>query len=214
MSKFKVSISVLNMDFSRLRECIEEVEKAGADSLHLDIMDGHFVDNISYGPGISKTIINIASVPVHAHLMIEDPLKYADRFFAAGCASVTPHVETLGRKNEHVLQKPHTGISLNPDAPLSKLGPYLKDVERVLVMSVMAGFGGQSFMKKSLKRIESLKKEREKAGLDFIIEVDGGINDKTALECVKAGADEVIVGSWVTSSQDPAGKVKYLKSLA
>ena len=202
------------MDFSRLRECIEEVEKAGADSLHLDIMDGHFVNNISYGPGISKTIISIASVPVHAHLMIEDPLKYAERFFEAGCSSVSAHVETLSSQNEDILKMPHTGISLNPDVPLSKLRPYIKDVERVLVMSVMAGFGGQSFMRQSLKRIESLKKEREKAGLDFVIEVDGGINDKTALECLKAGADEVIVGSWVTASQDPAERVKYLKSLA
>ncbi len=211
--KFEISASVLNMDFSMMRESIAKIEETGIDSFHLDIMDGNFVNNISFGPDISKTIISLATVPVHSHLMVKNPEKYADRFFDAGTESVTVHAEVLNKENRGLLDRPRMGLSLNPDIPLEILDPYLEKAERILVMSVMAGFGGQKFMDGSLKRIESLRNKREKKGYSFLIEVDGGINGANAPLCIKAGADVVIVGSWITLSDDPSGRVKILKSI-
>ncbi len=211
--KVEISASVLNIDFSKLKESMNQVEKSGIDSFHLDIMDGNFVNNISFGPDISKTIISLASVPVHSHLMVKEPEKYVERFFDAGSKSVTVHAEVLNEKNRDLFDRPFMGVSLNPDIPLEILDPYFEKAERILVMSVMAGFGGQKFITESLKRIESLRKKRDAKGYSFLIEVDGGINGETAPLCVKAGADVIIVGSWITLSEDLSRRVEMLKRI-
>ncbi len=209
----KVSVSILNIDFGNLKKSIKDIENAGIDSFHMDIMDGHFVDNISFGPYIVKTINKLTSLPLHTHLMIYNPEKFIDRFFEAGSETVTIHVETLNDKNFNLLDRKNIGISLNPDIPLEKIYPYLDKVKRVLVMSVMAGFGGQQFIEKSIESISKLAEKRENLGLDFIISVDGGINSDNAGRCIKAGVDELAVGSYITAATNPAEKVNKLANL-
>ena len=207
-----LSVSVLNMDFTRLGESIKAVEEAGADFLHLDIMDGHFVDNISFGPDIVKAVSSVTSVPIHTHLMIENPEKFIERFFESGSDTVTLHVETLNSGNSSILRMNRIGVSLNPDIPVSRLEPYLEFSESVLVMSVFAGFGGQEFIPESLDRISELYRIRETRNYGFRISVDGGINPVTATECVKAGADEVVAGSYISRAENPDEALKQIRT--
>lgn len=208
----KISVSVLNLDFAHLEDSIREFEHAGADSLHMDIMDGNFVDNISFGPAIVKTIADITVLPVYSHLMIVKPEKYIKKFFEAGSQSVTVHVETISEDNKDILDMDNVGLSLNPDIDLAELDGYLNIVSEVLIMSVYAGFGGQQFIQSSLERIEKIKNKRDQIGADYKIAVDGGINPEVAARCAEAGADEVIVGSYITASDDPAGAVEKIRT--
>ncbi|MFC2062129.1 ribulose-phosphate 3-epimerase [Elusimicrobiota bacterium] len=207
----KISISVLNIDFKNLRQTIEVLESAGIDSWHMDIMDGHFVDNISFGPDVVKTVNEISDLPIFTHLMIKNPEKHIDKYFEAGSEIVTVHAEVLNDDNIDILEKENIGISFNPDYPLPEIFPYLEKVKEVLVMSVFAGFGGQEFIEDSLARISQLDERKKELGLDFKISVDGGINAKNALSCLNAGANEVIIGTFVTKSQDPAEKIKEIQ---
>ncbi|MDA3793197.1 MAG: ribulose-phosphate 3-epimerase [Elusimicrobia bacterium] len=207
----KLSVSVLDLDFGHLEDSIRLLESADIDSLHMDIMDGQFVDNISFGPAIVRTIADITVLPVYSHLMIKEPEKYVKEFFNAGSDSVTVHIETIVKENKHILDTDNIGLSLNPDIELSELDPYLNKVSEILVMSVYAGFGGQNFIESSLGRIEELRKKRDRLGAGYKISVDGGINPGVASRCVKAGADEVITGSYISASKDPVGAVKSIR---
>lgn len=207
----KISVSILDMDFGNLKEAIKTIENTPIDSLHMDIMDGHFVDNISFGPDIVRTVKGVCSVPLHTHLMIYDPEKFVDRFFKAGSRTVTVHAETLNDKNLHILDRNNMGISLNPDMSIERIYPYLAKVKRVLVMSVMAGFGGQEFIETSVESIYKLAEKRKKTGLDFVISVDGGVNSDSAAKCIKAGADELVVGAYITKADNPEERIRQLK---
>lgn len=162
MTPISISVSVLNMDWTNLRNAIKEVEDAGIESLHLDIMDGNFVDNISFGPDIVRSVNTITSLPLNTHLMIKNPAKFIDRFFKAGSDTVTVHIETLQSESDFkLLSGKNIGISLNPDTPVETIEPYLSSVQRVLIMSVEPGFGGQKFIGESLNKISRLReKER------------------------------------------------------
>ncbi|MBN2407546.1 MAG: ribulose-phosphate 3-epimerase [Elusimicrobia bacterium] len=209
----KLGVSILNMDFGNLEASIKKIEKTRIDDFHMDIMDGHFVDNISYGPEMVKTVRRITGIPLITHLMIENPEKFVGRFFEAGSQAVLVHVETLNDANRSILEMDNMGISFNPDVPLEDVAPYLDKVNRVLVMSVYAGFGGQDFIEESLQKIAALKEIRKSKGLDFEISVDGGINAESASRCLKAGVDEIVVGSYITRADDPAERIDTLLGL-
>lgn len=196
-----VSPSIIAADFSKLPKILKETELAGADSIHLDIMDGVFVPNLTFGPVIIKAIRKLTSLPLHAHLMIIKPLRYIRTFAETGVSRLIVHVEsedpivkTLSEiKNAGI----GAGITFNPDTPLDAIEPYLNRVDTVLVMSVNPGFSGQKFIPSALEKVRYLDRYRKQMGLDFIISIDGGIDDETGKLAIEAGADELIAGSFI-----------------
>jgi ribulose-phosphate 3-epimerase len=204
--KTAIAPSILSADFSRLAEEIARVERAGADLLHLDVMDGHFVPNITFGPFIVKAIHKVAGVPLDAHLMIENPDKYIEQFVKCGAGIVTIHAETstdISRDLDLIqAQGAKRGLSINPDTPLEPVFSYIDHVDMLLIMSVFPGFGGQSFIDTALDKISAARDFREKQGLSFAIQVDGGINSTTAGSVREAGADIIVAGTAVFSSSD------------
>jgi ribulose-phosphate 3-epimerase len=197
---------LLACDFSRLAEEIGAVEKAGAEFLHLDVMDGHFVNNITFGPVLVKAIDRLATVPLDTHLMIEHPERYLGPFLDAGADILTIHVEASSdpRRDLRAIRArgKKAGLSLNPDTPLASIEPFLEELDLLLVMSVVPGFGGQSFMDAVLPDLAKAAKLRERLGLTFAIEIDGGINPETAARSREAGADILVAGTAIFGSQD------------
>lgn len=209
------SASILNCDFSRLGSEIRAAEEAGVDAFHLDVMDGHFVPNISFGPPVSKHIRNLTKLPIRAHLMITYPVKYALGFIETGADEVLYHIEvadsdTLPKLKE--LAKP-IGVTLNPNTMLESVYPILPRLSQVLLMSVFPGFGGQRFIPETLFRIETLKREIERQKLSIPIAVDGGVNPETAPAIREAGADILVVGSALFRSADYAEVVRAVKGV-
>jgi len=208
----KVAPSILSCDFSRLAEEIKAVEAAGADLLHVDIMDGHFVPNLTIGPVVVKDIRKVTRLPLDVHLMIEHPEKFCDAFLAAGADMITAHVEAASTaKLESVRAKVKArgarfGLSLNPATPFSRLAKVLKLADFVLVMSVNPGFGGQEFISSVVPKIQKLRSVFTKD-----IAVDGGINEKTGKVCVQAGANILAAGSYIFKSKDYAETIRSLK---
>jgi len=208
----KVAASLLSADFSRLEEEIKRVEKAGVDMLHLDVMDGHFVPNITFGWGLIKDIRKTTKLPFDVHLMIDNPLKYIDDFIKAGSDMLTLHIETVSSsqvkklKEKLLRKKIKLGISLNPPTTLKLIEPVLDTVDLVLVMTVNPGFGGQRFIKGVVPKIKKLREIYK-----GIISVDGGINDKNAPLLVKAGVDILASGSYLFGAVDIKSAVKKLK---
>jgi len=208
----KVAASLLSADFSRLEEEIKRVEKAGVDMLHLDVMDGHFVPNITFGCGLIKDIRKTTKLPFDVHLMIDNPLKYIDDFIKAGSDMLTLHIETVSSsqvkklKEKLLRKKIKLGISLNPPTTLKLIEPVLDTVDLVLVMTVNPGFGGQRFIKGVVPKIKKLREIYK-----GIISVDGGINDKNAPLLVKAGVDILASGSYLFGAVDIKSAVKKLK---
>ncbi len=204
--KVQIAPSILSADFSRLGEEIKAVEAAGADLIHIDVMDGHFVPNITIGPLVVKSIRHVTSLPFDVHLMIEEPDKYLDAFARAGADIITVHVEAcihLHRTIQYIKSLGcKAGVVLNPATSLTSLEYILEELDMVLVMSVNPGFGGQDFIPSALKKIELLKNIINEKGLDTLIEVDGGINENTIAEVVKAGADICVAGSAVFNKKD------------
>jgi len=195
----KIAPSLLSADFSKLGEEIKRIEAAGADWAHLDIMDGMFVPNITIGPPIVASIRKVTKMPFDVHLMIEDPIRYVEAFVKAGADMLTIHVEASGnimeclKKIRDLNVKP--GITLNPGTPVEKLEPYLHMVDLVLVMTVQAGFGGQSFQEIGIPKIEYLRKYADKHNPKLEISVDGGINRGTGKRCVDAGVSVLAAGN-------------------
>jgi len=195
----KIAPSLLSADFGRLGEEVKKITECGADAIHADIMDGHFVPNISFGPMMIPFIKKHTSLPVHAHLMIENPDRYIKQLSDALADIITVHIEVIGHQYD-IFQKirnlgKHPGVSLNPNTNVTELENILDQVDVVLVMSVQPGFGGQAFMPSSLQTIKTLSRIRTKKNLCFEIEVDGGINLETAKQVREKGADVAVMGS-------------------
>ncbi|MEA3311265.1 MAG: ribulose-phosphate 3-epimerase [candidate division WOR-3 bacterium] len=209
------SASILNCDFARLGSEIKAAEEAGVDAFHLDVMDGHFVPNISFGPPVTKHLRNLTKLPLRAHLMITDPVCYAPRFVETGADEILYQIEvadslTLPKLLE--LERP-VGVTLNPNTPLESVYSLLPELSQVLLMSVYPGFGGQRFIPETLFRIETLKREIERQGLSLPISVDGGVNPETAPDIREAGADILVVGSALFRSKDYAAVVRAVKGV-
>ncbi len=197
----KISPSMLSCDFSRIGEEAEKIARAGADMLHLDVMDGHFVPNITLGAPVIKSIRNRSDIIFDVHLMISDPLKYAEDFIKAGADILTFHVESDSDVRETIEKikslSCKVGLSVKPGTPVEEVFPYLDDIDMVLVMTVEPGFGGQSFMEDMMRKIVSLRKKLSETGKTVDIQVDGGINDETIAVAAKAGANVFVAGSAV-----------------
>jgi len=213
--KIMVAPSVLAADFGRLNDEVKAAEKAGADLLHLDIMDGHFVPNISYGPDIVKAISKIANMPLDVHLMITNPEIYISSFADAGADYITVHYEVANHLHKLIQSIKNlnikAGVSLNPHSSASLIEEVIADIDMVLLISVNPGFGGQSFIENTIGKIKQVRKKIDDAGYQCLIEVDGGINDKTGADCVSAGADILVAGSYIFGSEDYAEKINSLR---
>lgn len=214
-----VSPSLLACDFSRIEAEVRAVEDAGAEFLHLDVMDGHFVPNITFGPVLVKAIDRVSSVTLDTHLMIENPGKYIGAFVDAGADIVTIHVEAegvdVGRDLAAIREAgAHAGLAFNPDRTLDVVEPWLESIDLLLVMSVFPGFGGQEFMASVLPHVERAARLREERGLDFAIEIDGGINPETAARARSAGVDILVAGTGVFRQGDYARAIEAIRGTA
>ena len=198
MSKL-ISPSILSADFANLEREVKAVAAAGADWIHVDVMDGHFVPNLTIGVPVVESLKKVSPVPLDVHLMIEKPERYIEDFINAGSDYLTIHVEATEKPHE-ILQRiralgAKAGITLRPRTSLQEILPYLEEADLVLVMTVEPGFGGQSFMMDQVPKMKALREEREKRKLNYLIEVDGGVNDKTMSFC--RDADVLVAGSYV-----------------
>ena len=212
-----VAPSILSADFACLADEARLMEKAGADWLHVDVMDGHFVPNITIGPVVVKSLKKHTLLPLDVHLMITDPVKYAEPFARAGAWGLTFHIEAIPNPNDAIEVFKKLGVkpaaSIKPKTPASAILPYLKNLHHVLIMTVVPGFGGQSFMSDMLPKIREISNYIKTNKLDCKIEVDGGIDTKTGAECVNAGAEVLVAGNFVFTALDPSAAVKSLKEL-
>lgn len=212
-----IAPSILSADGSRLGEEIAAIEKAGADWLHLDVMDGHFVPNITIGPGLIASLRKTTAMPFDVHLMIENPERYVDDFVRAGANQLTVHVEAtahlhrlIGQIHEKGIK---AGVSVNPGTPLCLLEPVLSDIDLLLIMSVNPGFGGQKFIESSLPRIRAAKEMIKNAGSAALLEVDGGVSPTNVRSVFAAGADAVVAGAAIFGSADYRTTITSMRDL-
>jgi len=212
----KIAPSILSANFAKLGEEIIDVEKGGADYIHVDVMDGHFVPNITIGPLIVEAIKPVTSLPLDVHLMIENPDKYIQPFADAGASIISVHQETsphLHRTIQSIKDaNVKAGVVINPATPLVMIEEILAYVDLVLIMTVNPGFGGQSFIYETLPKIKQLYELRQKNNYNFEIEVDGGVNETTAKLCTDAGADVLVAGSAVFNQKDRKKAIEAIRS--
>ncbi len=208
----KLAPSILSADFSNLLEGIREVERAGANLLHVDVMDGHFVPNISIGPLVLESLKSKVSIPLDVHLMIENPDGYIEKFSTDNTEIITIHAEAcmhLNRTVQAIKSLGHkVGISLNPATPINYLDYVWNDIDMVLIMSVNPGFGGQIFIKEMLGKISDVRNEIDSRGLNIDIEVDGGIKLDNVKEVIDAGANVIVAGSAIFGAEDVYASTK------
>ena len=219
MKKIQISPSILSADFSNLEKDIKKLETAGADMIHVDVMDGHFVPNITIGPPVIKALRGKTSLPFDVHLMIDPVHKYIKDFANAGADIITIHPEATPNLQESIDEiksfKKKVGISLNPDTKIDIVEDYLDKVDLILIMSVYPGFGGQKFISDVLEKIKSLKNLKDKKKLNFDIEVDGGINFSNFKSVIDAGANVLVSGTTIfkENNGDIKKNIDFLKSI-
>ena len=213
-----IAPSMLSADFNNLAQSIRMVEEAGADYLHIDIMDGDFVPNISFGPMLYQGLRGQSKLVFDVHMMVTNPERYVDQVVKAGADVVTVHVEATPHIHRALqlikAAGAKAGVVINPGTSVSAIEAVLGHVDQVLVMTVNPGFGGQAIIPATLDKVRQLADLRQKNGYNYLIEVDGGVNDKTAADCLAAGADILVAGSYVFGHSNPAQAIQTLKDLA
>ena len=213
-----IAPSILSADFSRLKDQLDLAQEGGADWIHLDVMDGHFVPNLTFGPLVIESIRKHSVLPFDTHLMMTNPDDFIDDFRSAGADILTVHYETcphLHRTIQHIRESgARAGVSINPDTPASVLSESIRDLDLVLVMSVNPGFGGQSFIQHSLSKLKEVRRMVDASGRHVHVEVDGGIDEETAGPVVDAGADVLVAGYYIFASPDIPSAVRTLRSSA
>jgi len=215
MQPMKIAPSILSADFSRLKDEIQAVEAAGADWLHVDVMDGHFVPNITIGPVVVEWVRKVTHIPVDVHLMITDPDQYAPEFIKAGADWISIHPETCSNPNA-TLKKIHamgakTSIAVNPDVPLSKVEGCFPDIDMILMMTVFPGFGGQAFIPNVLAKITEARKLIDQRRLPVLVEVDGGIKADNIARVVQAGGEVIVSGSGIFKTENYAATIHQMR---
>jgi ribulose-phosphate 3-epimerase len=217
MPSVLIAPSVLAADFAHLATDLERVIAAGADWLHLDIMDGQFVDNISFGPGIVQTIRGLTKLPLDVHLMIERADHYVPRFIEAGANSITVHVEPeakheVARTLRSIREGGcRAGLTLNPETPFAFVEPHLPNIDLLLIMTVHPGFGGQSFQPEMMEKVRRAQDLRTSLGMHYALEVDGGVTAKTARLSIENGADVIVAGTAIFKTNDYAAAIRALR---
>ena len=210
-----ISPSILASDFSRLAEEVKSIENAGADLVHIDVMDGMFVPNITLGAPVITCLKGKTTLPFDVHLMINEPARYIDDFAKAGADIITFHIEATDDVKGTIEKIKNAGIkpalSIKPGTPADVVFPYLEDLYMVLVMTVEPGFGGQSFMPETMPKVKAVREKANELGLDLRIQVDGGIDDKTVSAATENGADVLVAGSYVFKATDRAEAIRNLK---
>lgn len=211
-----ISPSILAADFANLQRDVDMLNRSVADFIHVDIMDGVFVPNISFGIPVCEAVHRHAHKPLDVHLMIVEPDRYLKDFRKAGAHIITVHYEAcphLHRTVQHIKELGALpGVALNPHTPVELLTDILGDISLVLIMSVNPGFGGQTFIENTYRKVQKLAKMRHETGTDFLIEIDGGVNDENAHALMEAGADILVAGSFVFKSKDPVQTITLLKA--
>jgi len=217
MQGMKIVPSILSADFSRLKDEIQAVEAAGADWLHVDVMDGHFVPNITIGPVVVEWIRKVTEIPLDVHLMITDPDKYAPEFIKAGADWVSIHPDTCADPNASLQNIRELGarasIAVNPDVPLEQVEVCFPDIDMILLMTVFPGFGGQAFIPSVVPKIEAVRKTIDERQLPVLVEVDGGVKTDNIALVVRAGAEVIVSGSGIFKTSDYAETIRQMHKL-
>jgi ribulose-phosphate 3-epimerase len=214
----RIAPSILAADFTALGSGIAAVERGGADLIHVDVMDGHFVPNLTVGPPVVRSLRRVTRVPIDVHLMIEDPDRFIPSFAESGAALISVHVEAVLHLNRTIALIKElglkAGVALNPSTPVGTLEEVAADVDYVVVMTVNPGFGGQTYIRRGASKVRAMRELLDRAGNPAPIQVDGGIDSETIADVVVAGADWIVAGSAIFHSQDPEAAVRTLRAAA